>query len=197
MKKAFTMMELVMVLITSTVLTSYGWQTWKNEQWYSSVNEMNENIAKILDKAVMDTTTGYINASGGDCSSSFEYTDISAARAIDCIDWSQTFPYDGTKSTNGTESYIKGFLKTYSSSLDGCKLYIDDKSTNEYYIYLDCSNLSYGNDAQKKFVEQKLSSYLKSNFSTIYQSTDFSSTGITNNSGGNDKDGKVRLLFKK
>lgn len=199
MKKAFTLFEIIVTILIITVIASLSYSYIKQNKWQSDVNIIDKNIFFLLDKGVMNTTTGYINGTGGDCSNNNDYTDLSAARMVDCADYNRTYPYLGTKSTDGTESYLTNFLKNYTSNADGCKLYLNDKSTNEFYMFLDCSNINYENGSSriKKYLEQKVDSYMKINFSTIYQSSDTQSTAIDNDSGGTNDDGKIRILFKK
>ena len=199
MKKAFTLFELIITILIASIITSLSYTYYAQNRWLSDVNKMNKNIFYLLDNGVMNTVTGYINGTGGDCSNNNDYTDLSAARMIDCVGYNGTYPYSGTKSTDGTQSYLTNFLKNHTKNANGCKLYLDDKSSNEFYMFLDCSNINYdnGSNRAKKYIEQKVNAYMKINFSTIYQSADTKSTAINNNSGGTDDDGKIRILFKK
>lgn len=197
-KKAFTLIEIIMSIAIVSIIASLGYIYKKQSDFYSAVNDMNQKLFYIIDAGTMNTITGYINATGGDCSNTYEYTDLSAGRMIDCNDWNSIYPYSGTKSTDGTESYIVSFLKEYMPSGSGCNLYLDEKDTDEFYMFLDCSNINFDSDnRRKKFIEQKVLSYMKDNFSTIYQSVDMQSTAVDNDSSGTDEDGKIRILFKK
>ena len=201
MKKGFTLIEVVISLVIASVIMSLSYTYYTQHKWMNSVNRMCQNIFYVLDKGVMDTVKGYINGTGGDCSDDHTYTDLSAARADDCAGFTSIYPYGGTKSTDGNESYMTKFLRNYTPNGDGCKLYLDDNnnSSDEFYMFLDCSNINYegGSDRAKKYIEQKINSYMQINFSTIYQSVDFNATAIDKPTGGNDHDGKLRILFKK
>lgn len=199
MKKGMTLLELTLSIVVLSLGLYYAANSYRYNDWLSSVNKLTEDIVTIVDKGVMNSVSGYINSSGDPCSSSPHYTDISAARVVECNKWNNTFPYVGTNTTIGKDSYINKLLKNYTSNGDGCKLYIDDKDTVSFYVFVDCSNLNYdnGNIKYKKYVEQKILSKTKESFSTLFQSTDILSTAIDNNTGGTDFDGKIRILIKK
>lgn len=195
----FTMIELIMVIIASSIIFSLSSVYTIKNNWYEAVNKMNTQIYNILEKGVMDNTIGYINSSGGDCSSSSEYIDISAGRVVDCIGWDNAYNYDGVKSTNGDESYITGLLSGYTDSAYGCSLYIDDKDSDKYYFFLDCSNLNYdgGSSRYKLYIEEKVASMVRDEFSTIYQDIQKESISIDTDTGGSNDDGMIRFLMKK
>jgi hypothetical protein len=199
MKKGFTLLEIIFAIIVSTGIMYLGMTEWKKNDWLDSVNNFNQDLYNIIDKGVMNNVTGYINSTGGDCSTSTHYTDISAARVVDCNEWSSVYPYLGTKNTNGKDSYISKLLKNYTSNGVGCRLYIDDKDSISFYYYLDCSALNYDNGSTryKKYIEEKILSYSKNKFSTLFQGADRLSTSIDNDTGGTDSDGKIRILIKK
>ena len=192
------MLELVFVIIIIGMFSYYALQKKNDADFYNSVNSFLTNVDNILNNAVMDTVTGYVNGTGGDCSNDNSYTDLSAGKAIDCVGWSTTYPYDGIKDDDGKDSYIVGLLKNYTVSGSGCKIYLDDIASDEYYVFFDCSNINREPiDRYKKYIEDKLIYNITSNFSTIYQSVDRDSTAIDNDSGGNDHDGKIRFKMKK
>ena len=198
-KQAFTMIELIFTIIATAIIMALTYNYYSQNRWVQAVDKLSKNIYFLANKGVMNTTIGYINATGGDCSSDNSYTNLTAGRMLDCTGYSSAFPVGGVKSNNATQSWVTNLLVQYMPSGKTCKLYFADKSSNEYYIFLNCSNLDYegGSNRAKKFLEQKVNSYIKSNLSTIYQSVDFDSTAINNNTGGNDHDGMLRILMKK
>jgi UDP-galactopyranose mutase len=198
MKKGFTLLDIVMSIIVASLITAFMMKDYSHNQWLTSVNKMNDEIINIVDNGVMNSQSGYINQSGGDCSSDLTYTNISAGRVVECNSWSGAYPYLGTKNTLGTDSYIT-LMKEYTANAVGCRLYIDDASTESFYLYLDCSavNYQYGDAPIKAYVEQKFLSNVKNKFSTIYQSVDLNATSVNLNSGGTIYDGKIRVLLKK
>lgn len=199
MKKAMTLLEITMAVIAASVIMYLSAQSYKSTDWLNSVNKLTDDIVNILDKGVMNNVTGYINSSGDPCSNSFHYTDISAARVVECNNWNNVFPYEGTNTKIGKDSYITKLLKNHTANGDGCKMYIDDKDSSSFYFFVDCSNLNYDNGSQKykKYVEQKILSKTKDSFSTLFQSADLLSTAIDNNTGGTEYDGRIRILIKK
>lgn len=199
MKGGFSLLEIAFSIILMVVVLSLSMIEWNKNDWYSSVNKMNKDIYTILDKGVMNNVTGYINSSGGDCSTSAHYNNISAGKVIDCNEWDKVFPYDGTKSDDGTESYVHKLLKTYTDGGEGCKLYIDDLSSDSFYYFIDCSNLNYDGGASryKTYIEEKILSFAKESFSILFQGVDRESIGIDNDTGGTISDGMLRILIKK
>ena len=196
-KKAFGPLEIVFTILISSYIIYEMMYAWQTSKWNDALNKFNSDIYKIIDKGILNNVTGYLNGSGGDCSISPHYNNISAARVVDCNDWSNTFNYKGTKNNNGKDSYITGLLKNYSVN-DGCSLYIDDKDTVSFYVFIDCSNLTFRNsNRSKQLLEEYTTSSLKNSFSTIYQGLDRNSISIDSDTGGTDSDGMLRFLIKK
>jgi len=200
MKKSFTLFELVFVIFIISILGYYTLQMKQTNDFYESVNKFLNDVNNILNNAVMDTTTGYINGTDGNCSDSVgSYADLTSARAIECAGWGKAYPYIGNiNTTDATQSYIT-LLKEYTNG-QGCKIYLDDDSsdTTKFYIFIDCSNLNYANqDRYKAFIEEKLVHNFLENYSTIYQTIERESTAIDNSTGGSKTDGKLRILMKK
>ena len=199
MKKAFSMIELVMTIIISGFIAYLGYSHYRVSQFYSAVNKMDEDIANILENAVMNPVQGYVNGAGGDCSTNNTYSGLSAARAIDCIGWGNAYPYKGVKSKNGTLSYIYKLLKDYAGNGNGCKLYLGENPSDNtsYYVFLDCSDLDSAYSNYKAYIEKKVNADLRNKFTTIIQNTYFNATSLYNTTGGNPKDGKIGFLLKK
>jgi len=198
-RSAFTLIEILFSIVLASIVLALSYRYYAQNQWVAGVNKLAKNIYFLADKGIMNTTTGYINASGGDCSNDNSYKDLSAGRMLDCTGYASAYPIGGTKSIDGTKSWVTNLFKQYMPNGKTCKLYMDDKSSNEYYLFLDCSDENYnsGSSRGKKYIEQVVNSYIKSNLPTIYQSVDFDSTAINNSSGGNDHDGMLRILMKK
>jgi len=198
-KKAFTLVEIVISLMVAGFIGFLVFRHYMISQFYSSVNKMDNNIINILENAVMNPVEGYVNGTGGDCSSNNTYEGLSAARAIDCIGWSRTYPYKGVKSTDGTKSYIYTLLRNYSKDGEGCKLYLGANPNDDtsFYVFLDCSNLDSAYAGYKGYIERKVNADLRNALSTIVQNTYFNATSLYNTTGGNSKDGKIGFLLKK
>ena len=196
-KKGLNAIEIAFVLILIPYIIYESMYSWQTNKWNEALIKFNSDIYKIVDKGVINNVTGYLNGSGGDCSNSPHYNNISAARVIDCNDWSNVFPYKGSKNNNGEDSYIIGLLKNYSTN-DGCSIYIDDKDTVSFYVFIDCSNLNFRNSSRsKQLLEEYTASSIKNSFSTIYQGIDRNSISIDSDNGGTEYDGMLRFLIKK
>ncbi len=197
-KKAINMIEITLSVLLLTYFIYEGIYFWQTNKWNDALNKFNGEIYQIVDKGIINNVTGYLNASGGDCSDSTHYNNISAARVVDCNGWSQHYPYEGEKNNIGVDSYIVGLFKNYSSDNKGCKVYIDDKDTISFYVFVDCSNLQFReNTRSKQLFEENFSFYIKNSFSTIYQGLDREAIAIDNEIGGTNEDGMIRFLIKK
>jgi len=216
MRKAFTLLEILFSIIILGGILYLSVVEYSKNDWLSSVNKFNDDVYQIIDKGVMSNITGYLNTSGGYCSSSPHYTGITAERVIGCNDWKSTYPCTNTNgkvcaipiqalsninniSKDGTQSYIHGLLRNYTQKGDGCKLYIDDKNSVSFYYFIDCSNVNYdgGSARYKRYLEDKILSFARENFSTLFKGANRQSTSVDNALGGTDDDGKIRILIKK
>ena len=200
-KRAFTLIEIIISIIIAAMIGAYVLSGKQKSDFTSAVSDFSNNLVSMIQSGVIDSTVGYANGSGGDCSSSNDYTDISAGRIKDCVGW-DNYVIGGTKNTTGKDSYFMGinFLGAYTNG-KGCEIYFDEDSsdTQTFYIFVDCSALDYdgGSSRYKKYIEDRIDFVLKSKLSTIYQSTDRNSTAIDNNSGGTEDDGMLRIELKK
>lgn len=200
-RKAFTMLEIIFVIIISGVLGSIVYKHQLEKDFNSSVNVFLTSLSSILNNGVMDINRGYINSTGGDCSNNSSYKDLTAARVVDCMDWNATHPYGGVKNTVGQDSYIYKLLKAYTTNAEGCRLYLKQNGTieDEFFVFLDCSRINYSEDIPKykKYIEEKLNSFIMTSFSTIAKNSYPLATNINNTSGGTTDDGMIKFLFKK
>jgi len=200
-KKAFTMIELIFVIIVISILSMYAYKAQTKKDFNTSVNTFLASISTILNNGVMDINKGYINATGGNCSGNSSYKDLTAARMVDCLDWNTTFSYGGVKNTLGQDSYINKLLKSYTANAEGCRLYLKQNGTveDEFFVFFDCSRLNYSQDIPryKQYFEERINSFMINTFSTIIKSNYPLSTTIDNISGGTTNDGMIKFLLKK
>ena len=193
--KGFTLIEVLIALIIST-LSGIIFYKYKLDQNYNEdIKQMNTKIDSILNSAVMDTTKGYINGEGGDCSNDNTYKDLTAGRAIKCIGWEdKPYKLDGDED-DASDSNIYALLPTHTKNGEGCRLYMKDKSDDEYYFFVDCSSMN--KDRKKQLFESMIQYNIKSNFSTILEETYPNAISINNTTGGDETDGKIMFLMKK
>ena len=201
LKKGFTLIEIIISIIIAAVIGAYILSGKQKSDFTSSVSDFASNLVSMIESGVIDSTVGYANGSGGDCSSSNDYTDISAGRVKDCVGWN--YSIGGTKNTTGTDSYFKGanFLRAYTNG-QGCKVYFDEDGSDPqiFYMFVDCSALDYdgGSSRYKKYVENRVDFVLRSKLPTIYQDTDRKASSIDDtSSSGSEDDGKIKIKFKK
>ena len=201
LKKGFTLIEIIISIIIAAMIGAYVLTGKQKSDFTSAVSNFANNLVSMIESGVIDSTVGYANGSGGDCSSSNDYTDISAGRVKDCVGWK--YSIGGTKNTTGTDSYFEGanFLRAYTNNGEGCKVYFDEDGSDPqtFYMFVDCSNLDYdgGSPRYKKYVEDRVDFVLQSKLSTVYQNTKREATAIDNDSGGSADDGMLRIEFKK
>lgn len=200
-KRAFTMIELIFVIIAVGIIGSLAWQAQTKKEFNNNVNTFLSGVSNILNNGVMDINNGYINSTGGDCSSNSSYKDLTAARVVECLDWNTTHPYGGIKNTVGQDSYIHKLLKNYTTNAEGCRLYLKQNGTteDEFLVFIDCSRLNYSQDPTKykKYIEERLNSFVINTFSTIVKNTYPLATNVNNTSGGTATDGMIKFLLKK
>lgn len=200
-RKAFTMIELIFVIIAVSILGMFAYQAQTKKEFNNSVNTFLSGVSSILNNGVMDINNGYINSTGGDCSSNSSYKNLTAARVVDCLDWNATYPYGGIKNTIGQDSYFHKLLKTYTTNAEGCRLYLKQNGTteDEFLVFIDCSRINYSQDVPKykKYIEERINSFVINTFSTIVKSNYPLATSIDNITGGTANDGMIKFLLKK
>lgn len=192
MRRGFTMIELLFVLITLGVLSIWGVKGLRYANQFSDMDNYAEELAGVLQYGVFDVYKGYVNGSGGDCSSGVNYLDISAIRVAKCSDINNTMEVVSTgDETDGTLSYFHG-LQMYSDDGAGCKTYFDDDTATSFYMFIDC-DLDEKNEAMEGIVV----SAVRNRFPTAFVGFDEESTALDNDTGGTAFDGKVRILLEK
>ena len=193
MKNGFVgLVTLFFVVAIGGYIATNSYYKWINSEKYANITGMTENIVSIVSVAIQDSTTGYMNSSGGDCSSSYSVTDISAIRVRKCAELNETIfkVTSGGDETNGDDSYFR-YLETYGS---GCKVKFDDIDSDEYYLMLDCDM----DDTKLNFLAEdtmilKLEKFLATSIVTFENEA----LDLITATGGTDTDGKIRIRLRK
>ncbi len=180
-KKAFTMVELVVTMLIVALLSWYAVVERRVDTRINDMNTAYNQISGFLANAVLDSTIGYPNGNGGDCSTTNDYINISAYRAKECsglvnfiIEGAITTP---AEQNNGTVNYLKGGLPNLVQS--GGRIYIGNSvvapapavNSDEFYLFFDFSRTT-GDDANERaknayFIEEVFLSRISKDFSSL------------------------------
>ncbi|QDD68156.1 type II secretion system protein [Caminibacter pacificus] len=200
MRKAFSMIEIIIALIVASFVAYIGLQKFLDSQKEKYDNEFLSKMNVFVSSALLDATTGYPNGTGGYCSNDNSYTGLTAQRAVKCIGWEKAYSVGGTD----PKSYIYKLDVLNSISADGCYIYLREPlstdTNNIFYMYVDCSNYK-GN---KQMIEDLISTDIKRNFYQYLQNVDRKASSVDYSAdatnafvdSGTDSDGKVGFQFK-
>lgn len=188
--KGFMLWEIILGILIMGYLSSYLLKSDAIKTEKEKINLMYETILDIVNTSIYNQAKGYASDKGGYCSNNFDVKNISAARIKDCnsLDFNVT---RGTDDTDGSESYFT-FLKQYSKTDEGCKVYFDDDSSYGISIFLDCSKID--NNLGK--IEQSFVSFMRDKKAIGFKKIYFDATSITVNTGGTSEDGKVKIVIE-
>lgn len=189
-RKGFMLWEIILGILIMGYLSSYLLKSDAIKTEKEKINLMYETILDIVNTSIYNQAKGYASDKGGYCSNNFDVKNISAARIKDCnsLDFNVT---RGTDDTDGSESYFT-FLKQYSKTDEGCKVYFDDDSSYGISIFLDCSKID--NNLGK--IEQSFVSFMRDKKAIGFKKIYFDATSITVNTGGTSEDGKVKIVIE-
>jgi len=194
-KAAFTLIELIVVIMISAILGIWGIREYQQQKFEKEQQKFLSTLDEIMRNAVMNTTMGYVSGTGYPCSDSNDYEGITAKRTIDCVGWNN-IKVDGA----GTSSYIYDILRGYNTATDNkvCKIYFKEGSVNyKYYVFVDCSDINFDNqERNREYMEEKIESNIKTIFPTKYETIYRNANSIDDLISGNNKDGKIAILIK-
>lgn len=199
MKKAFGLLEILVALMISAVIAYFTMSQIRQHLFEQRLNTFINNFNSIINYAITDPTTGYVNGTGGYCSDDNTYKNLTSCRAIKCADLNKTFTL--TEKNNDCDktpddSYINNLMLTDTNG-KGCYEYMKPDSSNDtvFYVYIDCSNLN--STRKKERIENLLTYDVNTKFNIMLQKIYPDTTSIDNFSGGNNEDGKIAFEFKK
>lgn len=191
MKKAFSLVELVIVLLITSAIAVIALKAKFYTDERLAFNVTMEDIVGVLDYGVFSPQTGYMSGMGGDCSTGINVNNISVTRVVKCADLNSSFNITSSgDELDGENSYFT-FMEKFSDSGKGCQFSFDEMSANEFYIFMDC-------DIKKnERVENYFATSIKKAFPESFMGVDFESISLSTNTGGTKEDGMVRVLIKK
>ncbi|MDD5373333.1 MAG: type II secretion system protein [Sulfurimonas sp.] len=195
MRKAFTMIELLFVIVAMAGITVGYFKFQIQREKRQSREEAVSHFTTLITQFIYDRNTGYATDKGGVCSSDYSVRDISAYRVKECVVATgfKVTEIDATEPgrLDGSMSYF-GFLQRYAvNGTPPLKIYVDDAADYEIRV------LVVAETDDKGVVEQMFASAaqgaLAPYFSAVYYNAQ--SLGDTDYLG-NANDGIVRLHFK-
>jgi prepilin-type N-terminal cleavage/methylation domain-containing protein len=217
-KKAFTLLELLLVLCLISILGVYAIKEYLHGQFTSNVFEMQETIEKdIFEIAMYDPILGYAAGIGGDCSSNIGMvTDLDTDNFRKCARWNSIdLPRFDLVTISGVD-YLsgRGLLEEYGSSLSnvnvngviqtsyqasGCLFTLRQVPGDEYQydVFVDCSRASV-ETRRLAFLEEAIDYVfqMKLNGKTqiVYSNAVDLTTSLSNETSGtgNSSDGMIR-----
>lgn len=200
-RSGISMIEIVLAIVTISVASYYYIQELGNRNYKDAIEEMKSDIAALVVKGTMDSTVGYANGTGGDCSNAYHFGGLSAGRVVDCTGWSN-FAYGGVKSTNGAESFITGLMRQYTSDHEGCSLFLAQGATvNQLHVFLDCSNLwirdAETSGRQRHRIEEHFVSLFQhsADLKPYVEAVAPNALSVALDAGGTNNDGMVRVTI--
>jgi prepilin-type N-terminal cleavage/methylation domain-containing protein len=199
MKKGFSLIEVILSIVIMGILAAIAAREYVKHLEDKRLEHFLNNVNTLINYAIIDSQTGYVNGTGGYCSDDYSYKDITACRAVKCADIEKTFilyEKDGNCDTTPDHSYVKNLMMTDTNG-KGCHFYVkpDSSDSSIFYVFIDCSNLN--SDRKKQRIEELLRYDMQSNFNVILKEIYSDAISIDNFSGGNDKDGKIAFKYKK
>jgi len=161
-KKAFTLIELIIVMIIVSLMGTYAYNTIKKNNFYSALTTLQKTMKHIINNGIL-SPTGYPSAKGGSCSENYDFIGLNAKNLIECTGFNE-FDVTGTgKSSNFTSNSL---MADYGS----CNIYLNDfnNSRNSFEIYVDCNEIftNYGIRYASQ-VEEALTFTFEQEFSNI------------------------------
>lgn len=195
MRNGFSMYEIIIAIIVSSALSIAGLKEWNKYKYEENFNSFLEATVNILKNGVMNHSTGYTSGTGSPCSETTNYTGLTADRLISCVGWNN-IQVGGV----GVNSYIYDLMKGYNSNIDNrvCKLsFKEGISSNQYYFFIDCSELYYDNALRnRELAEELIENKIKTIFPTKYKTIYRNASSIDVDGGGSSDDGYILVLME-
>ena len=215
-KKAFTMFELIFVVIFLSILAVFSINEFISKKKDEAITNLVNSIVTITKNYVLDVNNGYLNGSGGYCSDDNTFNKIDAYRAIQCIGLlnrpfsAKTYNGD-TAEKNGANS-VCNYISITGNALPSlkaletpngevCRIHytFDSLDTNVLYVGINCSYLK--NTREKALLEKLLINAFKQNFPSVYDGVDqkwtiTESSSCSQKDSGSDNDGELKFTLK-
>ncbi len=205
MKKAFTLIELIFVVIVITFLTFLGLKQYVEKKKANDLDALVNKIVLVTGSYVLDTNIGYLNGSGGYCSDDNTFNKVDAWRSINCAKFLNkpfsAYKGNSSESTQDACSYIEiGDTVLNTDSGTACELHFYNNGDKTLYVEPDCHFIK--NTRTKELLEKLLISAFKKNFPSVYSSSnqnwEISSGNCASNgnTNGNNSDGELQITLK-
>lgn len=198
MRKAYTLLELIIVVVImaiSTAATMSKYEDWKFNESFDDY--ILSHYKKIITVGVLDPYLGYVSSRNEYCSPIGYYEDITAFRVKNCSSLgSIEMVYTGSSDADEKDpakSYFKG-LSTWSDNGEGCKSYLKlgDNNSTEFKVLVNCDDII---SHHKEGLEGRIIGITKNSYTSTLKSYDLNATSFSAG-GGDDDDGIMLFTFE-
>lgn len=186
-KKSFTLIEIILALIISSIIGFYIFNQMKHSDFLKSIVTLQDTVKYIINKGLV-SSTGYASASGEPCSDNYDFKGLTSKRFLDCNDLNFKFQLDDDET-----KYFKGEgLMEY----DGyCLVKLDEIFSNrrKFKITIDCSNID--SKKSKALIEDSLNFTFEKDYSELNPKIERLATPI-NYTDAKEDDGVIEVIFE-
>jgi prepilin-type N-terminal cleavage/methylation domain-containing protein len=165
-KKGFTLIELILVLVAISALSTYAIKSYNQSQFNSAVVEFQDTVVEIIDTGLL-SPDGYLKGNIGEnnCSSVTDngYIGITTERLYNCMEWNMPLSYPRFNYHSGTDTIAgRGLMDHYN----GCRIQVDDVIgiENQFDVFINCSSVDEDESRRLYHVEDAVNYVFKRTF---------------------------------
>jgi prepilin-type N-terminal cleavage/methylation domain-containing protein len=185
-KQAFTLIEIIIALTIAAMASMYILKSISQNDFNNDVVKFQAALKNIIDDGIL-SEVGYASGADGNCSSDYDFTNLTTQRLVDCLDWNKTI----YSNANGFTS--RDLMGNYNNCFFDTQVAVGN--SRQFDFYVDCSNVDF-NDRSPAYLEDATQFVLEQEFQDIHIKTFPDAVGTTSTTGGTDSDGKIRVLFE-
>ena len=192
--KSFTLIEIILALVFSTMIAAYVIKEKSFAEYINSVKVTQDTLVDIVNNGIIGNT-GYASARGNYCSDNYDFEDMNSSRLSYCNEWTDN-DSNTTDRFNISSTSLVG--KELMGNYGGCSFEtkVLSSNSNKFDIFIDCSEVSY-NTKTLKLLEESLSFTFTNTLSGIFISIEPKAETMNDQSPSGDKlgviDGKFRV----
>ena len=199
--KSFSLIEVILALLISTAIASYAIKQKSLSDYFSQISIAQDTITDIINNGII-SPIGYASNRGGDCSSSFDFENMTTTRLAQCNEWNDNDPLTTNDRFNIVSNALVANENISSKELmafyGGCSIEVAvvPSNTRQYDIFVNCSNVKY-NDRTLALIEESLSFTFQKTLSSVFISITQKAVNINGSVLSGDPlgvlDGKFRV----